>query len=111
MRRPLRARARIMENEPKSVAAARYLLHLAKSEPETEAITHLRLQKLLYYVQGWSLASTDQPFFDEPIQAWPHGPVAVAAYQYFCKYSGQPIANSEASDPGSLTQQERDLIE
>lgn len=33
------------------------------------------LQKLLYYVQAWHLAITDQPVFGERIKAWRDGPV------------------------------------
>ncbi|WP_326945743.1 DUF4065 domain-containing protein [Amycolatopsis sp. NBC_01307] len=35
----------------------------------------MRLQKLLYYVQAWHLAVTDEPLFAEQIKAWKDGPV------------------------------------
>lgn len=35
----------------------------------------MRLQKLLYYVQAWHLAVTDEPLFDDQIKAWRQGPV------------------------------------
>ncbi len=35
----------------------------------------MSLQKLLYYVQAWHLAITDQPLFEEKIKAWKDGPV------------------------------------
>lgn len=35
----------------------------------------MRLQKLLYYVQAWHLAVTDEPLFPEQIKAWKDGPV------------------------------------
>jgi uncharacterized phage-associated protein len=35
----------------------------------------MRLQKLLYYVQAWHLAVTDEPLFSEQIKAWRAGPV------------------------------------
>jgi uncharacterized phage-associated protein len=34
-----------------------------------------KLQKLLYYVQGWHLAVTGEPAFSERIEAWGLGPV------------------------------------
>ena len=40
-----------------------------------EGITHLKLQKLLYYAQGVCLAITGNTLFNEEIQAWQHGPV------------------------------------
>ena len=38
-------------------------------------ITHLKLQKLLYYAQAWHLAHTNAPLFNKEIKAWTHGPV------------------------------------
>jgi uncharacterized phage-associated protein len=35
----------------------------------------VKLQKLLYYVQGWHVAHTGEPMFKEPIKAWVNGPV------------------------------------
>lgn len=45
---------------------------LARSGPRMDA---MRLQKLLYYVQAWHLAVTDEPLFPEQIKAWKDGPV------------------------------------
>jgi uncharacterized phage-associated protein len=41
---------------------------------------HLKLQKLLYYVQGWHLALFDKPLFDEDFKAWVHGPVLTSVW-------------------------------
>lgn len=48
-----------------------------------DSITHLKLQKLVYYAQAWSLALRDAALFDEDMQAWAHGPVAESVYQHF----------------------------
>lgn len=48
-----------------------------------DSITHLKLQKLVYYAQAWSLALRDAALFDEDMQAWAHGPVAESVYQNF----------------------------
>lgn len=45
---------------------------IARNGPWVDA---MRLQKLLYYVQAWHLAITDEPLFPEPIKAWRDGPV------------------------------------
>lgn len=36
---------------------------------------HLKLQKLLYYAQAMHLATTDEPLFENRIEAWENGPV------------------------------------
>lgn len=38
-------------------------------------MTSMQLQKLLYYVQSWHLAVTDQPLFPEHFKAYADGPV------------------------------------
>ncbi len=39
-------------------------------------ITTMKLQKLVYYCQAWSLAWDEEPLFDEDFQAWANGPVS-----------------------------------
>lgn len=56
-----------------------------------DLITHLKLQKLVYYAQAWSLASRGVPLFDEEIQAWAHGPVAPSVFRAFREYGMEPI--------------------
>jgi uncharacterized phage-associated protein len=48
-----------------------------------EAITHLKLQKLLYFAQAWHLANKGEPLFDAKFQAWAHGPVTRSIYDRF----------------------------
>lgn len=88
---------------------ARYLLHLAWQEPEP-GVTPLQLQKLLYYVQGWSLAVRGRPMFAEPLQAWPHGPAVPTIYGEFKAHGRRPIPNKEASSDVRLSEQERALV-
>lgn len=42
---------------------------------KTGQITTMKLQKLVYYCQAWSLAWDGVPLFDEDFQAWANGPV------------------------------------
>ena len=55
-------------------------------EDAGDLISNLKLQKLLYYVQGFHLALYDEPLFPEPIEAWTHGPVVPELYHYYKKY-------------------------
>ena len=38
------------------------------------AMTAMKLQKLVYYSQAWSLVWDDKPLFRERIEAWANGP-------------------------------------
>ena len=41
----------------------------------SSSITQMKLQKLVYIANGWSLAITDSPLVDAEIEAWLGGPV------------------------------------
>ena len=43
-------------------------------------LTTMKLQKLLYYTQAWTLAWDDKPLFDEEFEAWANGPVCRELY-------------------------------
>jgi len=51
---------------------------LAKRGP----MTAMKLQKLVYYSQAWSLVWDDRPLFAERIEAWANGPVAPTLYAH-----------------------------
>ena len=54
---------------------------IGRFQEAQDPVTNLKLQKLLYYAQGWYLAFFDEPLFDERIEAWLHGPVVPPIYQ------------------------------
>lgn len=62
-------------------------------------MTHLRLQKLLYYVQGWALAIRGEPAFGDRIEAWEHGPVVPSVYQRLKDLGKAAIPASRLSAP------------
>jgi len=62
------------------------------SRPDTgDLISNLKVQKLLYYVQGFHLAIHKQPLFNEDIYAWMYGPVVPEVYHHFKKYGSGHI--------------------
>src|SRR5438045_3498157 len=61
-----------------------------------DVITHLKLQKLVYYAQAWSLALLNKPLFEEEIQAWTHGPVVPSLFEKFSDHNWDPIPSPEA---------------
>lgn len=48
-----------------------------------DEVTPLMLQKLLYYIQGFSFALNDREMFIENCEAWVHGPVCKDVYNIF----------------------------
>ena len=76
---------------------------LSKVEEGTDrVITHLKLQKLVYYAQAYYLAFNDKPLFMEKIEAWDHGPVCPAVYSKYRNYSYHNIP--KANSPVKLDQ-------
>ena len=72
-------------------AVANYLLDLANVEGE--AITPMKLQKLIYYAHGWHLAVTGQPLITDKVEAWEYGPVVPSVYQDFKRFGNEPITS------------------
>lgn len=73
-------------SDPASVESiADYLI--AKSD----AISNLKLQKLLYYAQGWYLGLHSKPLFEARIEAWVHGPVVPPIFQKYRVYGWKNI--------------------
>ena len=68
---------------------------------ERGQMTAMKLQKLAYYAQAWSLVWDDRPLFTEQIQAWANGPVAPSLYQAH-KGQFELVDGSIAGDPAAL---------
>jgi uncharacterized phage-associated protein len=83
---------------------ARYILEVS------ENMTALKLQKLVYYSQVWSLVWDEEPLFNENIEAWANGPVVPDLFQ--C-HKGQFQINTSilpASSSDNLTPTQKETI-
>lgn len=63
-----------------------------------DSITHLKLQKLLYYAQAWSLALNSVALFEDDFEAWAHGPALPAVYQEYKDYGFDTIPSCECEN-------------
>lgn len=70
-------------------AVANYFLELA--ERDKEPISPMKLQKLVYYAEGWYGAHQGEPLIDEFVEAWQYGPVIPSLYQEFKRFGSKPI--------------------
>lgn len=70
-------------------------------------VTHLKLQKLLYYVVAKYAKDNNTNLIDENIVKWQYGPVTKSVYHYFKLYGdrpvSKPIAYLTSSEIGNLT--------
>lgn len=67
----------------KAIDVANKLLYMAENDDGSDLMTNLKLQKMLYYEQGFHLAYFGTPLFEEDIEAWMYGPVVPVVYNAF----------------------------
>ena len=92
---------------------ANYILEISRDDSEDgeyELISHMKLQKLIYFCQGFFLALHSQPLFPETIEAWPHGPVCPKLYDTLKVYGSSPITTSIDPEKINLDGQEKSII-
>lgn len=80
---------------------------IARSGPWLDAMS---LQKLLYYVQAWHLAVTDEPLFEERLKAWKDGPVVPQVWHARRDWETRRAVDQEA-DGVMLDELSSDLID
>ena len=80
---------------------------------QNEPMTHLKIQKLLYYANGLNLVYFNQPLFDNPIEAWKHGPVVREVYNDLSQYGKRDLMQipNLLYTEDTLSDDERDIIE
>lgn len=72
-------------------------------------ISALKLQKLVYYCQAWSLVWDGKPLFHENIEAWANGPVVPDLYQL---HKGKfEIQSLTKGNPSNLNHEEVETID
>lgn len=82
---------------------ARHLIRLGYDPDcpdESVLVCPLRLQKFLYYCQGWALGLLGRPLFRQPLEAWTRGPVVADVYERF-KGTRDGITPDRAGDAGA----------
>ena len=84
---------------------ARYIL-----EHKGGHMSTMKLQKLVYYAQSWSLVWDEKPLFDSRIEAWANGPIIPDLYD---QHRGLFIATIDTfpEDSEKLTEDEKETID
>ena len=89
---------------------AKYFLAKPDDDDGRE-MTHLKLQKLLYYAQGFHLALEGEPLFGASIEAWAHGPVVPEVYSTYKSYGSNSIEPDTDFDPLTVPGMVRELLD
>ena len=72
-------------------------------------VSAMKLQKLVYYSQAWSLVWDDCPMFREEIEAWSNGPVVPELYD---RHKGQfRVEEWNSGNPDALDKDARETVD
>lgn len=88
---------------------ANYFLSL-QGDDAGDAISNLKLQKLMYYAQGFSLAMRGKPLFREDFEAWEHGPVIPSLYRMFRNYGSGALPKPKNFDVNRYSEDDRKFL-
>ena len=90
---------------------ARYFLGTFDQD-SGDNISNLKLQKLLYYAQGFHVAMCEgEPLFPDAVVAWDHGPVVETLYHRFKTYGWQGIDRPIDFDINDYPPEIRELLD
>ncbi|MFO0856620.1 MAG: DUF4065 domain-containing protein [Phycisphaerales bacterium] len=96
---------------PSAESIARYFIYLAGRQRDPVPLTQMHLHKLLYYAQGWYLATRMKPLFADELQAWRHGPVVASVYPTFKHFGKDAITFDQGREGKELTLDQRAVVE
>lgn len=72
------------------------------------SMTTMKLQKLLYYCQAWSLVWDEEPLFHEGIEAWANGPVVREVFE---EHRNMFTIDRASGDPTKLSAKQKESID
>lgn len=73
-----------------------------------QQMSAMKLQKLVYYSQAWSLTWDGKPLFPEQIEAWVHGPVVRELY---VNHRGKYLVDPGDFPTGDASRLDADQVE
>lgn len=104
-----RSEIKMNKNEKNIFNVATFFLNIVDRDFGS-AITPLKLQKILYYAQGYYLAMFDEPLFNEDFQAWAHGPVNPEIYEKYKEYGFDSIDAPDISEIPNFDEKTVDFL-
>lgn len=88
---------------------AEYFVSIVDLERQ-DFLTNLKIQKLLYYAQGFAWGRWSSSLFPERILAWQLGPVVVEVYKEYERYGASAVGLSTTFNIKKYDVQTKDLL-
>lgn len=79
-------------------------------DEDTDDISNMKLQKLLFYAQSAFLAIKGEPLFDNKILAWQHGPVIKEIYEKYKDKGNQGIIKYDEKNLKDISKEDTNLL-
>jgi uncharacterized phage-associated protein len=95
---------------PAEIGARTAAWYFLATQDREDGIDALKLQKLLYYAQGYALALFRRRLFAEPILAWEHGPVVEVVWRAY-PAGRNPLSKPRGFVPTSVHPDDRDVLD
>lgn len=83
---------------------------LVMSEEAGELMTNMKLQKMLYYQQGFHLAYFGTSLFEDEIEAWMYGPVVPKVYNSYKQFGKECLVGDKENVISLQEEQEEALF-
>lgn len=85
-----------------------YVIQYASNKGQV--ITNLKLQKILYYIQGYFFKEYGTAAFNEEIRNWTYGPVVPVVYYNYCGFGSEPIYENNEQTLQFLSNDHKKLL-
>jgi len=94
----------------KAIDVSDFFISLGKAETE-DPMTNMRINKLMYFAQGWYLQKYGKPLFQADIKAWKYGPVVPLIYKKYQSFGRNIITDCSPSfTMSNLSSDEIDIL-
>lgn len=74
-------------------------------------LSTIKLQRLCFYAQAWSLVWDDMPLFEEDFEAWANGPICTVLYEKFKGRFDLYAEDMTDGDSSKLSDQQRENVD
>jgi len=81
-----------MEQKIKAMDVANFFVNLG-TQLKDDNMTNMKVNKLLYFAQGYCMKRFRKPLFEEDMEAWTYGPVEPGVYRAFKEYRNSAISD------------------